>query len=76
MIGRIEMKQVLNRIIDQLSDFFAFRKGLLLILGLILVLANGILQFFPSIGWLVQSNLLLHVGLILAILGVLVAWAL
>lgn len=70
------MKQVLNRIIDQLSDFFAFRKGLLLILGLFLVLANGILQFFPSIGWLVQSNLLLHVGLILAILGVLVAWAL
>ena len=70
------MKQVLNRIIDQLSDFFAFRKGLLLILGLFLVLANGILQFFPSIGWLVQSNLLLHIGLILAILGVLVAWAL
>ena len=70
------MKQALNRIIDQLSDFFAFRKGLLLILGLLLVLVNGILQFFPSIGWLVQSNLLLHIGLILAILGILVAWAL
>ena len=70
------MKQALNRFIDQLSEFFAFRKGLLLIVGLFFILANGVLQFFPSIGWLVQSNLLLHIGLILAILGVLVAWAL
>lgn len=70
------MKQALNRIIDQLSDFFAFRKGLLLIAGLIFILANGVLQFFPSLGWLVQSNLLLHIGLLLAILGVLLAWAL
>ena len=65
----------LSKLIDILSDFLAHRKGLLPLLGLLFIIANLILQFvFP--GWLASTNLLLHVGLILAILGLMLAWAL
>lgn len=70
MIGRF------NRILDMLSDFLAVRKGLLPLLGVLLILLNGILQFVPSSGWLGESNLFLHLGVIVAILGFLLAWAL
>jgi len=65
----------LSKLIDKLSDFLARRKGLLPLLGLLFIIANLILQFvFP--GWVASSNLLLHVGLIVAILGLMLAWAL
>lgn len=70
------MLKKFNRRLDVLSGFLAQRKGLLLIAGILLVLANGVLQFFPSSGWLGESNLLLHLGIITAIVGVMVAWAL
>lgn len=65
----------LSKLIDKLSDFLARRKGLLPLVGLLFIIANLILQFvFP--GWLASTNLLLHVGLIVAILGLMLAWAL
>jgi hypothetical protein len=70
------MGQKLNALVDFLSEFFAARKGLLILLGIILVLCNALLQFFPNIGWLGTSNLLLHLGVIIALIGVLLAWAL
>ena len=70
------MSEKFSLILDQLSDYLARRKGLLPIIGILLVLANAVLQFFPSAGWLAQSNLMLHVGVIVAILGFLLAWAL
>jgi hypothetical protein len=67
--------QKLSRFLDRISEFLAARKGLLPLIGLLLVVINFILQFF-SIGWIAESNLLLHLGLILAIIGFLLAWAL
>lgn len=66
----------INHFIDILSEFFAHRKGLLPLLGILLVLINLLLHLFGLAGWLVQSNLCLHLGVILAILGVMLAWAL
>jgi hypothetical protein len=66
----------LNALVDFLSEFFATRKGLLILVGIILVLCNALLQFFPDIGWLGTSNLLLHLGVVIALIGVLLAWAL
>lgn len=64
-----------SKLLDKLSEFLAHRKGLLPMLGLLLIIANLILQFvFP--GWLASTNLLLHVGLIIAIFGLMLAWAL
>lgn len=70
------MKAILNKFIDQASNYFAYRKGFLPILGLCLVLANYVLQLFPGIGWLSSSDSLLHLGVILAIIGFMLAWAL
>ena len=65
----------LNTLLDKLSEFLAHRKGLLPLLGILLVLTNLILQFLPA-GWLGESNLLLHIGVIVAIFGIMLAWAL
>jgi hypothetical protein len=65
-----------NKFLDQASNFLAVRKGLLPFLGILLVLFNAVLQFLPSSGWLAETNLLLHLGIIVALLGILLAWAL
>ena len=66
----------INQFIDTLSEFFAQRKGLIPLIGIVLVVANFILQFFPQLGWLMTSDLFLHLGMILAIFGFMLAWAL
>lgn len=70
------MLSKINQILDSLSEFLAHRKGLLLILGILFVVINSILQFVPGTGWIVESDLFLHIGVIIAIIGVLLAWAL
>jgi hypothetical protein len=69
------MSRFLSRLLDQASEYFAHRKGLLPIIGLTFVFLNYITQFLP-LGWFAQSNLLLHLGIILTIIGVLLAWSL
>ncbi len=70
----------MSKLLDRLSEYLAHRKGLLPIIGIVLILINLVLQFLISplspIGWLVTSNLLLHIGLIVAIFGLMLAWAL
>jgi hypothetical protein len=65
----------LSRVIDQLSDFLSRRKGLLPFIGIILILINLVFQFIPS-GWVSSSQLFLHLGIILAILGLMLFWVL
>ena len=69
------MMQRLNNLIDWFSDFVAHRKGLLPMIGLLLIVLNFILQLF-SAGWLAQTNCFLHLGLLLAIFGLMAARAL
>lgn len=70
------MKEKLNNTLDRISEFLAHRKGLLPLLGLFLVIANFFIQFIPGAGWIGESNFLLHIGVLVAILGFLMAWAL
>ncbi len=70
------MNRKLSSWADNLSDFFASRKGLPIIIGMVLVVVNFLLQFFPGIGWLSSSNFFLHLGIILALMGILLSWAL
>lgn len=69
------MKGSFSRLLDRLSEYFARRKGLLPMIGVLLVLANFVVQFLP-LGWVASSDVLLHLGVIVAILGFLLAWAL
>jgi hypothetical protein len=65
----------LNQLLDKLSEYLSRRKGLLPLLGIFLIAINFVIQFF-SVGWLSESNLLLHLGAILAIFGIVLGWAL
>ena len=67
----------LSKLVDSASNYFAHRKGLLPILGILLVILNYILPFiigFENVTAL--NNLFLHLGVIVAIFGIMLAWAL
>jgi hypothetical protein len=68
--------QKINHLLDRLSEYFAHRKGLLPVVGILFVCLNLILQLIPGVGWLASSHLFLHVGVIIAILGTMLAWVL
>ena len=68
------MKQF-GLLLDKLSNYFASRKGLLPILGVLFVILNFVFQFLPP-GWVSESDLFLHLGIVVAIIGFLLAWAL
>ncbi len=69
------MSEKLNTLIDRFSDFIAHRKGLLPMIGLLLIGINFALQLF-SAGWMAQTNCFLHLGLVMAIFGLMAARAL
>lgn len=63
-------------ILDRLSDFLSRRRGLPTMLAILLVFVNLILQFVPGAEWLARTNILLHIGVIVGLLGVLLSAAL
>jgi hypothetical protein len=69
------MTRMVSDLIDNLSEFFAHRKGLLPVLGILLVIANFILRQL-SLGWFSTSDVALHLGIIVSIIGFMLAWAL
>ena len=67
----------LSRLIDIASNYFAHRKGLLPLIGILMVIVNFILPyFFIQPNFFTLSNFFLHLGVIVAILGMMLAWAL
>ncbi|HLA08710.1 MAG TPA: hypothetical protein VJ022_14800 [Anaerolineales bacterium] len=66
----------LSKLVDNASNYFAHRKGLLPLIGIVLVILNYILPFLIGLNVVTQSNLFLHLGVIVAILGFMLAWAL
>ncbi len=70
------MKKSLSLFLDRLSEFLAPRKGLIPLLGMLLILANLLIQFIMPGSWAATTNLLLHIGLLTAIFGLMLTWAL
>ena len=66
----------LSRLVDNASNYLARRKGLLPLLGILLVIVNYILPFIFGLNVITGSNLFLHLGVIVAIFGLMLAWAL
>lgn len=67
----------MSKFLDFMSEYLAHRKGLLPLFGILLILINLALQFLlPSDNFLAASNLFLHIGLVVAIFGLMLAWAL
>jgi TRAP-type C4-dicarboxylate transport system permease small subunit len=70
------MQRRISQFLDVLSEYFANRKGLIPIIGLLLVFLNMVLRFVPGMAFISETELLLHLGVIVAVLGILLAWAL
>ncbi len=68
--------KLLSRLLDRVSEFLARRKGLLPLVGVLLILLNLFLQFILPDSWLATTNLSLHIGLVIALFGLMLAWAL
>jgi len=66
----------LSKLIDNASNFFAHRKGLLPLIGIVFVIINLLLPWWIPEGYISESNLFLHIGVIIAIFGFMLAWAL
>jgi hypothetical protein len=65
-----------SKLLDDLSEYLAERKGLLPMVGVGLIVLNFVLVIiFPNAG-ISRVDLFLHLGLIVAILGLLLARAL
>ena len=67
---------MISKLLDRLSEYLAHRKGMLPIVGLFLIVCNLLIQFILPGNILATSNLFLHIGLIAAIFGLMLAWAL
>ena len=66
------MDEFLNQLLERASQFLGARPGLLPLAGLSLILLNLALQIVPGAGsWIVDSNLFLHIGLVVVVLGLL-----
>lgn len=70
------MKKSLSQFLDTLSNFLAPRKGLIPLLGMGLIIVNLLLQFIFPGSWITHTNLFLHFGVLVAIFGLMLAWAL
>jgi membrane-bound ClpP family serine protease len=66
----------LSNLIDKASDYFARRKGLLPLLGIALVIVNFILPLLVQPNFFTLSNFFLHLGVIVAIFGIMLGRAL
>ncbi|GAB4541181.1 MAG: hypothetical protein Fur002_09140 [Anaerolineales bacterium] len=66
----------MSKFLDFLSEYLAHRKGLLPIIGLGFIILNLLLQFIIAENIIASSNLFLHLGVIIAIFGLMLAWAL
>ncbi len=66
----------MSKLLDVLSEYLAHRKGLLPLIGIAFILLNLGMQIIAPGMWLATSNLCLHFGLIIAIIGLMLAWAL
>jgi hypothetical protein len=62
----------MNQFLDWLGNYLARRRGLLPLVGIGMIILNLILQIIPGpgSGWFVDSNLFLHVGLIVSLIGI------
>jgi hypothetical protein len=60
---------------QRLADFLERVKGLPVLVGILLVILNFIVQYIPGLAFLGDGNLLLHLGVVVGLLGTLLAEA-
>ena len=64
------------RLLRNVSEYLAQRKGLPVLLGVLLVIVNFLVVLGLPTHWLAHTHLLLHLGVVIGLLGVLLGDAL
>lgn len=70
------LERFFSSLLDSLSNSLANRKGLLPLIGIVLILINFLLRIFVPGAYLAQIDLFLHAGLVIALLGLVLSRAL
>jgi uncharacterized membrane protein YdjX (TVP38/TMEM64 family) len=73
-----KLDALLSKILDGISDYVSAHRGVPVLLGVLLVVLNYILLIIPGVqlGFVETTNLLLHLGVIIGLIGVLLGDAL
>jgi len=68
----------LSRLLDGISNYVSTHRGVPVLIGVVLVVLNYILLIIPGVqlGFVETTNLFLHLGVIVGLLGVLLGDAL
>ncbi len=61
--------------LNRFTSWLATRRGVPIMLGIFFVVLNFVVQFIPGLGWLADIDLFLHLGIVLGLVGILVAIA-
>lgn len=68
-----------SRLLQDIGDFLGRMPGLPVLIAVLLVVVNFVLRLLPAwpvVGWLAQTDLFLHLGLVLGFIGLLLGDAL
>ena len=73
-----KLDALLSKILDSTSDYVSAHRGVPVLIGVLLVILNYVLLIIPDVqlGFVETTNLLLHLGVIVGLLGVLLGDAL
>ena len=68
-----KLDALLSKILDGISDYVSAHRGVPVLIGVLLVVLNYVLLIIPGVqlGFVETTNLLLHVGVIVGLIGVL-----
>jgi len=68
----------LSRLLDGISDYVSTHRGVPVLMGVLLVVLNYLLVIIPGVqlGFVETTNLCLHLGVIIGLIGVLLGDAL
>ncbi len=66
------MNEWINELVERINGFLVRKPGALPLAGVGLIVVNLVLQLFPGPdAWIARSNLFLHLGLIMSLVGLL-----
>jgi len=73
-----KLDALLSRWIDRVSDYISGHRGVPILLGAVLVVLNYVLLIIPGVqlGFVETTNLFLHIGVIVGLVGVVLGDAL
>ena len=73
-----KLDALFSKLLDRISDYIAAHRGMPILFAVLLVVLNYVLRVIPDtqLGFVESTDLLLHLGVLIGLLGVLLGDAL